>query len=118
MSCQKGWEVLCTPRFKTLPLDLQHQIPSGDILHNKINPRLRLKATMQIEQKRMTVFIRHKEPPFLTPRALNLIILHNKLLLEHLDRIQLPCLFGLCEHDLSEITFSQDSEEIEIFEAD
>lgn len=32
--------------FKALPLDLQHQIPSRDILHDEINPRLRLKTRM------------------------------------------------------------------------
>ena len=45
---------------------------------------------------------------------LNLVVVNDELLLEHLDRIQAVCLLLLRQHDLSEVTLTQHGKKIEI----
>ena len=49
---------------------------------------------------------------------LNFVVVNDELLLEHLDRIQAVCLLLLRQHDLSEVTLTEHSEEVEVVEAD
>ena len=49
---------------------------------------------------------------------LDFVIVDDELLLQHLDRIQPVRLLLLGQHDLSEVTLSEHSEEVEIIKAD
>ena len=108
-----------------LPLDMQHQISSTHVLHDKVDTSLGLEARMQPEQERMTFPRRRQENTLLRSSAkekipmsaqqignqqmyipLNFIIIDDKLLLQHLDSIQPVRLFLFRQHDLSEISLS------------
>lgn len=52
-----------------LPLDMQHQISSTDVLHNEVNPSFSLEARMQPKQKWVALFRCGQEDPFLRART-------------------------------------------------
>ncbi len=86
---------------------MQHQISTADILHDEIHARLCLETRMQIQQERMSLLVGDQEHPLLRSRALHFIVLDDKLLLEHLDRVQLLRRFRLRQHHLAEVPFAQ-----------
>jgi hypothetical protein len=97
-------------------LDVQHEIATADVLHDEVYPRLRLEAGVEIEQEGVAFLVRDEEYPLLRPDALNLVIFDDKLLLEHLDSVQLFRRLGLGQHDLAKVTFSKDRQEVEMIE--
>ena len=73
---------------------------------------------MQVEEKGVALLIGNQENTLLRFRALDFIVFNNKFFFEHLDSIKF--LGGLClgEHDFPEISFSKDSKEVKMIEAD
>ena len=61
------------------------------------------------------LFTRHgQEHSLLGPRAIDFVILDDELLFQHLDRIQSTGALLLSKHDLAEIAFAQNSQEVEV----
>lgn len=44
---------LCAPRRELLPLDVEHEISSRHVLHDKVDTRLGLKARVEAEEERV-----------------------------------------------------------------
>jgi hypothetical protein len=99
-------------------LDVQHEIAAADVLHDKVHARLRLETGMQIEQEGVALLVRDEEHPLLGPYALDLVVFDNELLFENLDGVQLLRRLGLGQHDLTKVTLSENSKEVEVIEAD
>ena len=97
-------------------LNMQHKITTTDILHDEVDSGLSLETSMQIEQEWMSLPVRNQENSLLRACTLNLVIFNNELLLQDLDSIKLPGSLGFCQHDLTEVTLSKNSEEIEVVE--
>lgn len=97
-------------------LDVQHQITARDVLHDEVDPSLGLKAGMQVGEERVALLVRNEEDPLLGACALDFVVLDDELLLEHLDGVKLFPLLGLCQHNLTEVTLAQHSQEVEVIE--
>jgi hypothetical protein len=108
--------LLGTLSTKCTPLDMQHQISTTNVLHNKVHTSLCLETRMQAEQEGMSLLVRNQENSLLRARTLNLVILNDKLLLQHFDGVQLLRALGFCKHDLSKVTLSKNSKEVEVVE--
>lgn len=65
----------------------------------------------------MPLLVGNQEHAFLRFGAFHLVILNDKLLFENLDGVKLLRRLGLRQHDLSEISFTEDSQEIEVIKA-
>jgi len=44
---------------------MQHQVTTADVFHDKVNPGLSLEASMQIDQKWVTLLVRYQEDSLL-----------------------------------------------------
>ncbi len=116
-----------------LPLNVQHEVTTTDILHDKVHPCLCLEARMKTKQKRMSLLSRSQENALLRTCAkgrmldgkapgttqksfspLHLIIVYDEFLLQHLDCIQAVRFLFLRQHDLTEVTFTENGQEVEI----
>lgn len=75
---------LCT---KLTSLDVQHQISTTNIFHDKVDSRLRLETGMQIQQEWMTLLVRNQEHPLFGSRTLDFVILNDELLLQNFDGV-------------------------------
>ena len=96
---------------------MQHQVTATDVLHHEIHPGFRLKACVKIEQERVALFIGDQEDSLLRLRTFDLVILNDEFLLQYFDGVKLFGSFSFRKHDLAKVSFAQDSEEIEMFEA-
>ena len=65
----------------------------------------------------MAFFVSNQEDTLLRFGTLHFIVLNDELLLQHLDSIKLLGALGFGQHDLSEVTFTKDSQEIEVIQA-
>lgn len=65
----------------------------------------------------MAFLVRNQKDSLLGPCALDLVVLDDELLLEHLDGVKLFSGLGLCQHDLTEVALTQHSKEVEVVEA-
>jgi hypothetical protein len=112
----KGRYLLSTLSTECTPLDVQHEIAATYVLHDKVYAGLCLKTGVQTEQKGVSLLIGNQEHSLLGPRALHLIVLNDEFLFQHFDGIQLFRALGLSKHDLSEVTLSEHSKEVEMIE--
>jgi hypothetical protein len=101
--------------FATL-LDLEHEIASVDVLHDKVETVLTifkiiknsglkmlsfyhsLEAGMQLHQERR--LLGKRQHSLFHHGALNIVILDDDILLQDLDGVQLVCTLSLSQHDL------------------
>jgi hypothetical protein len=65
----------------------------------------------------MSLLVCDQEDSLLGPRALHFVVLNDEFLLQHLDGVQLLRALGLSKHDLSEVTLSEHSKEIEMIKS-
>ena len=93
---------------------MQHQITTADILHDEVYASLRLETSVQVGQERMPFSVGNQEDTLLRSHALHFVILNDELLLENLDSIQLSCTLCLCKHNLTKVTLTKYSQEIEM----
>lgn len=66
----------------------------------------------------MTFLIGDQEDALLGFRAFHFIILDDEFLLQYFDCIKLLRALGLCQHDLTEVTLTKDSKEVEVIQSD
>ena len=99
------------------PLDVQHQITTTDILHDKVYSCLSLETCVEIQQEWMPLLVGDKEDSLFRSRAFDFVVLDDEFLLEHLDGVKLLGCLGFCKHDLSEVALTQDCEEVEMVES-
>ena len=64
----------------------------------------------------MTLLVGDEEHALLALGALDLVVLDDEFLLEHLDGVQLLRRLGLGQHDLAEVAFAQHRQEVEVLE--
>lgn len=102
---------------KLTPLNVQHQITTTDVLHHEVNSGLRLETSVQTKQEGMSLLVSDQENSLFRASALDFIVLDNELFLQDLDGVQLLRALGLSKHDLSEVTLSKNSEEVEVVQA-
>ena len=72
-----------------------------------------------MESGKEGVFGRQNQDPLLCHRAVDVVVLYDHILLQHLDRVDLVRVslsFG--QHDLAEATLAQDLDEVEVADAD
>lgn len=93
---------------------MQHEITTTDILHDEIDASFSLETSVQVEKEWVTFLVCDQENSLLGLGTLHFIVLDNELLLQHLDGIQLAGALCFSQHDLSEITFSKNSKEVEV----
>lgn len=110
--------LLCSLGSKLTTLNVQHEVATTDILHDKVDPRLGLKTSMKVEQEWVAGLISDDEDISFRSCTLHFVVFDNKLFLQYFDSVQLLRGLGLCQHDLPEITLPQNSQEVEMVQAD
>ena len=65
----------------------------------------------------MALPIGNQEDALLASNGFHLVVFNDKLLLQHLDCIQLLRLLGLCQHNLAKVAFTQHSKKIEVIQS-
>lgn len=76
-------------RRELLFLDVQHQVTTADVLHDKVNACLGLEARMQTEEEGMALAGCCEEDAFLRLCALHLVVLDDEFLLQNFDGIEI-----------------------------
>lgn len=118
LQCQADF---CSIELSTLStelptLNVQHEITTTDILHDEVNSGFCLETSVEVEQEWVTFLVGDEEDTLLRPCAFNLVVLNDKLFLEYFDGIQVLGLLGLRKHDLTEVTLTEHSQEVEIIQ--
>ena len=109
--------LLCSFRAELTTLDVQHEITTTDILHDEVYSCLRLETCVEIQEEGVSLLVGNQENSLLRPSTLNFIVFDDKLLLQNLDGVKLLCCLGLCQHDLTKVTLTQNSQEVKMIEA-
>ena len=99
---------------KLAALNVQHQITSTDVFHDKVDTRLRLKAGMEIQQEGVSLFVGDQENSLLGFGTLDLVVFNDEFLFQNLDGIQFLGGLRFCKHDFAKVTLTKYSEEIEM----
>ena len=85
---QRRERIILRPlRSELAPLDMQHQISTADILHDKVDACFGLKTSVEIQQEWMSRFISDDEDIPLGFGALDFIVLDDELLFQDLNSI-------------------------------
>jgi len=95
-----GAAVLCTGFVKEGALDVHHEVTAADVLHHEKDAVLGLEARVQLDKERMPCLVCKLEHLFLRLDAGHLVVLNNKVLLEHLDGVDILGRLFLHQHDL------------------
>ena len=96
---------------------MQHQITTTDVLHDEVDTGFGLETGVQVEKEGMTFLVCNQEHTLFGLGALYFIILDDEFLLQNLDGIQLAGALGFSQHDLSEVTLSENSKEVEVIQS-
>lgn len=79
-------------------LDLEHEVTTVDILHDKVESVHGLEAGVELDKERWLLW--QCKHPFLHHRTLHVVILDYYVFLEYFYRVQLIRSFPLCKHNL------------------
>ena len=109
--------ILCALGTELPPLDVQHQITTTDVLHDEVYSSLGLETSVKVEQEGVPLLVRDQENSLLRTRALHFVVLDDELLLQNLDGVQLLGTLRLSQHDLSEVTLTQNGKEVEVVQS-
>ena len=112
-NCCMG-NVLCALQTKLASLNVQHQITTTDVLHDEVHTGLCLETGVKVQQEGVTFLVSNQENALLRLGALHFVILDNKFLLQHLDGVELLGALRLRQHDLTEVTLTKHSKEVEV----
>ncbi|KAI6769226.1 hypothetical protein HG531_010330 [Fusarium graminearum] len=99
-------------------LNVQHQITTTNVLHDEVHTGLCLEACMQVGQEWVSAPVGNQEHTLLRTDTLDFIILDDELLLENLDGIELSRALGFGQHNFTEVTLAQHSQEVEMIKSD
>ena len=99
------------------PLDVQHEIATRDVFHDKVDASLGLETGVEIQEKRMSLLVGDEKYALLRLGRLHFIILNDELFLQHLDGVQLLGRLRLGEHHLAKVAFTKHSQEVEVVQA-
>jgi hypothetical protein len=106
--------VLCALQTKLASLNVQHQITTTDVLHDKVHTGLCLETGVKVQQEGVAFLVGNQEDALLRLGALHFVILDNEFLLQHFDGIELLGALRLRQHDLTEVTLTKHSKEVEV----
>lgn len=73
---------------------------------------------MEVKKEGMACLVGNQEHTLFGLHALDFIVLNDKLLLQNLDGIKLLGTLGFSKHNLTEVTLSEHSQEIEVVQSD
>jgi hypothetical protein len=112
-----GYNLLCSPCAELFSLNVQHKITTTNVLHDEVDASFCLETSMQVKEEGMAGLVCYQEDTLLGLHAFNFVVLDNKFFFQDLDSIQLLSCFGLSKHNLTEVTLSKDSQEVEMIQA-
>ena len=101
---------------KLTTLDVQHEITTGNILHDKVDASLGLEAGMQVKEEGVTFLVGNEEDALLRLSRLNFVVFDDELFLQYFDGVELFGVLGFSKHDLTKVTLSEHGKEVEMVE--
>jgi hypothetical protein len=87
-------------------LNMPHQIPTGNILHYKIDSGLCLKASVQVDEEREFALVCNKEDAFFGLDGFDFIVFENEFLFQDFDGVERFGGYFFGEHHLYYTPFS------------
>lgn len=95
---------------------MEHEIPTIDVLHDKVDPSGGLEAGMKADKEGVSLPVGGLEDTLLGASGFHLIILKDELLLEDFDGIEVPSGLFLGKEDLTKVPLTQDADEVKVIQ--